>query len=425
MSTPNVDVGRNNKRTQRRCPATSTTVAPPLTPIDDDGWLHTGDIGHIDADGHLFIVDRLKELIKYKGFQVPPAELESLLLTHPAVADAAVVGAPDDEAGEIPVGFVVLKPEESLSEDELMAFVAGQVANYKQLRRVTFIDAVPKSASGKVLRRAASGPALSMSPTTLGNAGRTPRADPGVERGGIAMLVMSESYAIGSSTPPVRDLTIGGLLREAAAAEPDRVALVAGIADPAARRSWTYAELLDEATTAARALCARSSNPVIGSRCGPRTIRNGSSSSSRRRSPGTILVTVNPAFRCRRSRVRAHSSRGRSAWSRPTSSAVPRCWRRSRRSRRTARSCVRSSASTSGTNCWPRPTTSPAICPTLRRSDAVMIQYTSGTTGFPKGALLHHRGLVNNGAHTADRAGYGDGEVVDRHRARCSTPPGA
>jgi 4-coumarate--CoA ligase len=121
--------------------------------IDDDGWLHTGDIGHIDADGHLFIVDRLKELIKYKGFQVPPAELESLLLTHPAVSDAAVVGAPDDEAGEIPVGFVVLEPDESLSEDELIAFVASRVANYKQLRRVTFIDAVPKSASGKVLRR--------------------------------------------------------------------------------------------------------------------------------------------------------------------------------------------------------------------------------------------------------------------------------
>ena len=78
--------------------------------IDDDGWLHTGDIGHIDADGHLFIVDRLKELIKYKGFQVPPAELEALLLTHPQIADAAVIGLPDDEAGEIPAAYVVLKP---------------------------------------------------------------------------------------------------------------------------------------------------------------------------------------------------------------------------------------------------------------------------------------------------------------------------
>ncbi len=121
--------------------------------IDADGWLHTGDIGHLDADGHLFVVDRLKELIKYKGFQVPPAELEALLLTHPSVADAAVVGLPDEEAGEIPVGFVVLKPGESVSEADVMAFVAGQVASYKQLRRVTFIDAVPKSASGKILRR--------------------------------------------------------------------------------------------------------------------------------------------------------------------------------------------------------------------------------------------------------------------------------
>ena len=80
--------------------------------IDDDGWLHTGDIGHIDADGHLFIVDRLKELIKYKGFQVPPAELEALLLTHPQIADAAVIGLPDDEAGEIPAAYVVLKPDQ-------------------------------------------------------------------------------------------------------------------------------------------------------------------------------------------------------------------------------------------------------------------------------------------------------------------------
>jgi 4-coumarate--CoA ligase len=121
--------------------------------VDPAGWLHTGDIGHIDADGHLFIVDRLKELIKVKGFQVPPAELEALLLTHPAIADAAVVGAPDDEAGEIPVGFVVPKPGESLTEDEIAAFVASRVAHYKQLRRVVLVDEIPKSASGKILRR--------------------------------------------------------------------------------------------------------------------------------------------------------------------------------------------------------------------------------------------------------------------------------
>jgi 4-coumarate--CoA ligase len=121
--------------------------------LDADGWLHTGDIAHFDADGYLYIVDRLKELIKYKGFQVPPAELEALLLTHPAVADAAVIGEPDPEAGELPVGCVVLKPGQSATAEELRDFVAGQVAHYKQLRAIRFIDAVPKSASGKILRR--------------------------------------------------------------------------------------------------------------------------------------------------------------------------------------------------------------------------------------------------------------------------------
>ena len=94
--------------------------------IDDDGWLHTGDIGHIDADGHLFIVDRLKELIKYKGFQVAPAELEALLLTHPQIADAAVIGLPDDEAGEIPVAYVVLKPGQDATAADIQTFVAEQ-----------------------------------------------------------------------------------------------------------------------------------------------------------------------------------------------------------------------------------------------------------------------------------------------------------
>jgi 4-coumarate--CoA ligase len=121
--------------------------------IDSDGWLHTGDVGHVDADGHLYIVDRLKELIKYKGFQVPPAELEALLLTHPAVADAAVIGVPDDEAGEIPVGYVVLKPGQDPTEEDIIAFTAERVAHYKQLRKVSIIDAIPKSASGKILRR--------------------------------------------------------------------------------------------------------------------------------------------------------------------------------------------------------------------------------------------------------------------------------
>src|SRR6185295_5327676 len=121
--------------------------------IDPDGWLHTGDIAKVDADGHVYIVDRLKELIKYKGFQVPPAELEALLLTHPAVADAAVIGVPDDEAGEIPVGFVVTKPGMQATEGEIRGFVAERVATYKQIQKINFVDTIPKSASGKILRR--------------------------------------------------------------------------------------------------------------------------------------------------------------------------------------------------------------------------------------------------------------------------------
>jgi len=116
-----------------------------------DGWLRTGDIGRVDADGYFTIVDRLKELIKYKGYQVPPAELEALLLTHPAVSDSAVIGVPDAEAGESPKAFVVLKGQ--ASAEELMAFVAERVAPYKRIRRVEFIDAIPKSPSGKILRR--------------------------------------------------------------------------------------------------------------------------------------------------------------------------------------------------------------------------------------------------------------------------------
>jgi 4-coumarate--CoA ligase len=121
--------------------------------LDADGWLHTGDLGYMDADGHLYVVDRLKELIKYKGFQVPPAELEAVLLRHPDVADAAVIGLPDDEAGEIPAGYVVLRPAAAASPEEIMRFVAGEVANYKQIRRLEVIDAIPKSAAGKILRR--------------------------------------------------------------------------------------------------------------------------------------------------------------------------------------------------------------------------------------------------------------------------------
>jgi acyl-CoA synthetase (AMP-forming)/AMP-acid ligase II len=119
--------------------------------VDKEGWLHTGDIGYADDDGHFFIVDRAKELIKYKGFQVPPAELEALLLTHPQVADAAVIPCQDDEAGEIPKAFVVLRGEATAAE--LIDFVATRVAPHKKIRQLEFIDKIPKSASGKILRR--------------------------------------------------------------------------------------------------------------------------------------------------------------------------------------------------------------------------------------------------------------------------------
>ncbi|MFG2324477.1 4-coumarate--CoA ligase family protein [Streptomyces sp. NPDC048568] len=122
--------------------------------IDEEGWLHTGDVGHADSDGWLFVVDRVKELIKYKGFQVAPAELEALLLTHPGVADTAVVGAYNDDGNEVPHAYVVRRPTApGLSEGEIMMYVAERVAPYKRVRRVTFIDAVPRAASGKILRR--------------------------------------------------------------------------------------------------------------------------------------------------------------------------------------------------------------------------------------------------------------------------------
>jgi acyl-CoA synthetase (AMP-forming)/AMP-acid ligase II len=101
----------------------------------------------------VYIVDRLKELIKYKGYQVPPAELEALLLTHPLIADAAVVAHPDEEAGEVPRAFVVRQPDAQLSADEVMEFIAARIAPHKKVRMVDFIDAVPKSASGKILRK--------------------------------------------------------------------------------------------------------------------------------------------------------------------------------------------------------------------------------------------------------------------------------
>ncbi len=138
---PNVMIGYlNNKE------ATAAT-------IDEDGWLHTGDVATVDSDGVYAIVDRVKELIKYKGYQVPPAELEALLLTHPAVADAAVIGVNDADGEEVPKAFVVIQPGAALTADEVMAFVADHVAPHKKVRVVEFIDTIPKSASGKILRK--------------------------------------------------------------------------------------------------------------------------------------------------------------------------------------------------------------------------------------------------------------------------------
>ncbi|KAJ1699983.1 hypothetical protein LUZ63_008495 [Rhynchospora breviuscula] len=121
--------------------------------IDESGWLHTGDIGYIDEDGDIFIVDRIKELIKYKGFQVAPAELEALLLSHPSVEDVAVFSLPDEEAGEIPTACVVIRKDAQEKEVDLINYVASRVASYKRIRALHFVDSIPKSASGKILRR--------------------------------------------------------------------------------------------------------------------------------------------------------------------------------------------------------------------------------------------------------------------------------
>jgi long-chain acyl-CoA synthetase len=118
-----------------------------------DGWFHTGDVGRRDDRGYVFIVDRKKEFIKYKGFGVGPAEVEAVLCEHPAVADAGVIGKPNDEAGEIPKAFVQLRPNAQATAEELIAFVKERISDYKRVREVEFIDKVPRTASGKILRR--------------------------------------------------------------------------------------------------------------------------------------------------------------------------------------------------------------------------------------------------------------------------------
>jgi acyl-CoA synthetase (AMP-forming)/AMP-acid ligase II len=121
-----------------------------LTP---DGWLHTGDVARFDEDGYLYLIDRLKEMIKYKGYQVAPAELEALLHEHPAVLDAAVIPKPDEAGGEIPKACVVLREGSNATPEDLMTFVAGKVAPYKKIREVELMETIPKTLTGKILRR--------------------------------------------------------------------------------------------------------------------------------------------------------------------------------------------------------------------------------------------------------------------------------
>ncbi len=121
--------------------------------IDGERWLRTGDIAKIDEEGYEYIVDRRKEMIKYKGFSVSPAELERLLFTHPAVADCAVVGKPNSYGGEIPKAFVVAKPRMNATSKEIIDFVKSRIAEYKWVREVEFVDNIPRTQSGKILRR--------------------------------------------------------------------------------------------------------------------------------------------------------------------------------------------------------------------------------------------------------------------------------
>ncbi|TYJ25595.1 hypothetical protein E1A91_A07G060500v1 [Gossypium mustelinum] len=121
--------------------------------LDSEGWLKTGDICYFDSEGFLYVVDRLKELIKYKAYQVPPAELEHLLHSHPEIVDAAVIPYPDEEAGQIPMAYVVRNPGSNITQAQVMDFIAKQVAPYKKIRRVAFINSIPKTPAGKILRR--------------------------------------------------------------------------------------------------------------------------------------------------------------------------------------------------------------------------------------------------------------------------------
>uniref|UniRef100_A0A7N0VJG9 4-coumarate--CoA ligase n=1 Tax=Kalanchoe fedtschenkoi TaxID=63787 RepID=A0A7N0VJG9_KALFE len=121
--------------------------------FDPEGWLKTGDLGYFDEEGFLFFSDRMKELIKYNAYQVAPAELEDILLSHPEIVEAAVIPYPDEKAGEVPMAFIVREPSSKLNESEVKKFVANQVAPYKRVRLVSFVDSIPKNTTGKVLRK--------------------------------------------------------------------------------------------------------------------------------------------------------------------------------------------------------------------------------------------------------------------------------
>lgn len=122
--------------------------------IDKEGWLHTGDIGFYDQDKQFFIIDRLKELIKYKGYQVPPAEIEGVLLNNPKIKDAAVIGVPDEDCGELPLAFIVKQDGVAITEEEIIKYVSEHVSAAKRLHGgVRFIEEIPKNMSGKILRR--------------------------------------------------------------------------------------------------------------------------------------------------------------------------------------------------------------------------------------------------------------------------------
>jgi len=219
--------------------------------IDHAGWLHTGDIVTVNGDGWFFVTGRIKELIKYKGYQVAPAELEQILLTHPAVADAAVVRSPDTAAGEVPKAFVV--PKAPVSAEELSAWVADRVAPYKRLRRVEFTDQIPKSPSGKILRR------------QLAERERSSRAEELARPGnlsGAVVLISGGSRGLGrllASTLGLAGATVALLARSRDGLE-DTVAAVERAGGKAVA---VTADVTDEAATAAAvAELRRLSGPI-------------------------------------------------------------------------------------------------------------------------------------------------------------------